>query len=294
MGLARSTQTIDALRNMGTSEARRLHYLLDPVLAPLRVRLIERATTHVTPAASVPVVCLMVYRARNAARAQQLISQVGPGADVRLWALDEVVPDLAVATLGCGPGGRFDHLNWLYEARPVADGAWVVVADDDVVFVRGDIPETIATMKLAGFNLAQPGQTLIGYWTQLFNLGRPFVKASDTNLVEIGPIFVADAAISREILPFPGNSGMGWGVEADWYQAKAKGFRIGIVDSCRMMHLSRGGAYLIGPEMEHLSERLASAGLHSIWQLRSRNRRWWKWQARPPWDESGENIATTS
>lgn len=98
-------------------------------------------------------------------------------------------------TLGCGPGGRFDHLNWLYAARPVVRGTWVVVADDDVVFVRGDIPETIATMQAAGFNLAQPGQTLLGYWTHLFNVGRPLVRASDTNSVEIGPIFVADPAV---------------------------------------------------------------------------------------------------
>ena len=279
---------------MSTGVLRRLHYLLDPVLVPLRLRMIKRAATQVTAAASVPVVCLMVYRARNAAHAKQLISQVGRDADIRLWALDEVAPDIADMTLGCGPGGRFDHLNWLYAARPVTEGAWVVVADDDVIFVRGDIPETIAAMKLAGFNLAQPGQSLIGYWTQLFNVGRPFTKASDTNSVEIGPIFVADAAISHEILPFPENTGMGWGVEADWYQAKAKGFRIGIVDSCRMMHLSRGGDYLIGPEMEHLSERLVAAGLHSIWQVRSRNRRWWKWQARAPWLESSKTGTAPS
>lgn len=77
MGLARSTQRIDVLRTLGTGAARRLFYLVDPLLEPRRNRPITKVATHVTPSAPVPVLCLMVYRARNADRARQLVSQIG-------------------------------------------------------------------------------------------------------------------------------------------------------------------------------------------------------------------------
>jgi hypothetical protein len=224
-----------------------------------------------------------------------LLKQLGSEVDVRLWALDEVAPDLADRTIGCGPGGRFVHLNRLYGARPVADGSWLVVADDDVLFVRGDLDRTIQLMKQAGFSLAQPGQSILGWWTTLFVLGRPFVVASDTDIVEIGPLFVADPTFAKEILPFPDQNGMGWGMEAEWYRIKEGRYRIGIIDSCRVVHLIRSARqYAVGPEMKQMHERLASCHVDSMWDLRTRNRRWWTWQNEPPWKgedrSSGESA----
>jgi hypothetical protein len=210
-----------------------------------------------------------------------------------LWALEEVAPELAELTVGSGPGGRFDNLNLLYEARLVAEGSWLVVADDDVVFVRGDVTKLIQTMMEAGLNLVQPGQSLLGQWTHLVSLGRPLAIARDTNHVEIGPLFVADPQFSKEILPFPRNAGMGWGVEADWHRIKSNRYRIGVIDACRVLHLGVFGTYPAGPESERMAERLAAANVASIWQLRTSNRLWWRWQRNPPWRDSADLAEQT-
>ena len=199
-----------------------------------------------------------------------------------------MAPDLADLTVGSGPGGRFDNLNLLYEARPVAEGSWLVVADDDIAFVRGDVIELIQMMRKAGLNLAQPGQSLLGWWTVCASLSRPFSMVRDTNFVEVGPLFVADPQFAKEILPFPRNTGMGWGVEADWYRIKLNRYRIGVIDACRLLHLGAFAAYPIGPESDRMAERLAAANVGSIWQLRSCNRHWWRWQQNPPWKNSAD------
>jgi hypothetical protein len=259
---------------------------LEPVRSRVRANVLAGVTANAEHPHRVPVVFLLVYRARNAEFVQLLLRQIPPHADVRLWALDEIAPELEHVTLGSGPGARFVHLNSLYESRPVADGSWLVVADDDVVFVRGNLERTIELMRRAGFALAEPGQSPLGFWTHTYNIGRPLVVASDTNLVEIGPLFIADPAFSLEMLPFPADDGMGWGIEASWYRIKEGRYRIGIIDACRMIHVSRPGrAYATAPEIRRLDERLAEAGIESIWRLRTRNARWWRWQPGPPWND---------
>ena len=104
------------------------------------------------------MVVLMVYRARNAHLVRALLIQVGSDADVRLWAFDDVVPELADRTVGCGSGTRFANLNKLYNSKPVDPRAWVMVADDDTFFVRGDLASMVTLMQRAEFSLAQPGQ----------------------------------------------------------------------------------------------------------------------------------------
>jgi hypothetical protein len=266
----------------------------EPVRSRIRTNALACIAAQATRTDPIPVVLLLVYRARNTEFVQLLLKQVPVDTDVRLWALDEITPELKHLTLGSGPGARFNHLNSLYEARSVAEGSWLVVADDDVVFVRGNLDRTIQLMEQAGFALAEPGQSPLGFWTQIYNLGRPFVVASDANLVEIGPLFIANPAFSQEILPFPADDGMGWGTEAYWYRIKQDRYRIGIIDACRMIHLRRSGAYATAPEMKRLEERLAEANVDNIWRLRTRNERWWRWQPNPPWQERERSAARES
>ena len=288
MSLPQRTEFGDQLRRYWALVVYKATAICEPLRAPIRRKLLDRANAKSPKVLAVPVVFLLIYRSRNVALVQNLLNQVGSRVDVRLWALDEVAPELADLTVGCGPGGRFDNLNLLYESRPVAEGSWLVVADDDVAFVRGDIAQLIQTMRKAGLNLAQPGQSLLGWWTVPFSLGRPFAIASDTNHVEVGPLFAADPQFSKEILPFPGNTGMGWGVEADWYRIKLDRYRIGVIDACRILHLGAPNSYPIEPELEKMAERLAAASVTSIWQLRSCNGRWWRWQQDPPWKNSAD------
>ena len=288
VSLPRHTRSGDWLRSYWFLVVRKVTVICEPLRAPIRGKLLARAMAKSPKVSPVPIVFLLIYRSRNLALVQNLLKQIGPGADVRLWALEEVAPELADLTVGSGPGGRFDNLNLLYEARPVAEGSWLAVADDDVAFVRGDVIELIQMMRKAGLNLAQPGQSLLGWWTVCASLSRPFSIVRDTNFVEVGPLFVADPQFAKEILPFPRNTGMGWGVEADWYRIKLNRYRIGVIDACRLLHLGAVAAYPIGPESDRMAERLAAVNVKSIWQLRSCNGRWWRWQQNPPWKNSAD------
>jgi hypothetical protein len=59
--------------------------------------------------------------ARNDRLVQALLSEVGFGADVRLWALNEAAPRLADQTVGWGQGTRFAHFNFLNGSRSVEE-----------------------------------------------------------------------------------------------------------------------------------------------------------------------------
>jgi len=234
-----------------------------------------------------PVLLLMVYRRKNAPIVKALLHQVPPNADIRLWALDEIAPELAGQTLGFGNGTRFSNFNKLYSIRPIMEGSWVVLVDDDVLFVKGNLNRTINVMERAELSLAQPSQSIIGWWTSLFNVGRPLVIARDTNFVEQGPLFIVDPSFAEVILPFSDESDMGWGIEAQWYRAKEGRFRIGIIDDCRIVHWTKNATfYDVAPEMVNMHERVTKAGLDSIWQLQSTNGYWWKWQQMPSWTKT--------
>jgi hypothetical protein len=263
--------------------------VIDPLRSILRDRLLRRASSapesiNLALENDPPVLLLMVYRAKNSQLVKALLRQVNSNADVRLWALDEIAPELANQTIGSGPGSRFANLNKLYNAKPIEEGSWVVLADDDVFFVRGSLTRIFSIMKQAGLSLAQPSQSILGWWTSQFNVSRPFLIARDSNYVEQGPLLVADPVFAKLILPLPDENDMGWGIEAEWYRAKEGRYRIGVIDDCRVVHCARAGAtYPSGPEMRSMNERLRKAGIDSLYQLQSVNGYWWKWQPTPPW-----------
>jgi hypothetical protein len=265
--------------------------VVDPLRSRLRDNLLRKASSAPESINSAlkndpPVLLLMVYRTKNAQLVKALLRQVNSNADVRLWALGEIAPELADQTIGSGLGARFSNFNKLYNAKPIQEGSWVVLADDDVLFVRGSLTRTIGIMKLAGLSLAQPSQSILGWWTSLFNVARPFLVARDTNYVEQGPLLVVDPLFAKLILPLPEENDMSWGIEAEWYRAKEGRYRIGVIDDCRVVHWGRNATtYPAGPEMRSMHERLRKAGIDNIWQLQSVNGYWWKWQRIPSWRE---------
>jgi hypothetical protein len=230
------------------------------------------------------VLLLMVYRRKNAPFVQLALRQVAETADVRLWALDDIAPELAHVTLGVGPGVRSFHLNALYESRPVTDDAWLVIADDDAVFAKGDLRRAITLMTAGELSLAQPAQSLWGWWTSLFNVARPGLTARDTDYVEQGPVVIADPMFSKLMMPLPVRDDMGWGIEGEWYLIKVGRFRAGVIDECRVAHWTRvARTYDAKPETKKMNEHLAGIGIRSIWQLQRVNQRWWRFQKVPPW-----------
>jgi hypothetical protein len=104
--------------------------------------------------------------------------------------------------------------------------------------------------------------------------------------VEQGPLIIADPNFAAKLLPLPEDNDMGWGIEAEWYRMKEGRLRTGIIDECRVVHCGQVAAsYSSEPEMARMRERLAATGITSIWQLRSNNGYWWKWQSAPPWEK---------
>ena len=287
--LPRPSPWNDALRKGVTTVIYHTLFHSERLRVKIRMTLLERATAKTqlnkrVVREATPLLVLMVYRAKNLRLVQTFLHGLGQDADVRLWALDEVVPELAHITLGSGSGLRFVNLNALYDAKPVGAGTWVVIADDDFLFIKGGVARSIELMKRAGFSLAQPGQSLLGWWSILFNVSRPLMMARDTNYVEQGPIIIADPSFASKIFPLPEEDDMGWGIEAEWFRMKKDHLRIGIIDACRVVHFNHNAvSYPVGPELQKMSERLTSAGINNMWQLQSVNGYWWRWQRAPLW-----------
>lgn len=231
-----------------------------------------------------PSVVLCVYRARNARVVAALARQVRrSGGEVRLWALDTVVPALAAHTVGHGPGGRLDLADVLYESAPVPPDTYVVVADDDVrVLGYGRF---LRLMRRAAFDLAQPAHTRhLSHPSHAVTLRAPRSLARLTEFVEIGPLFAVAPSRRAEVLPFPAGLGMGWGLEADWYGLHRRGARLGIVDAAPLRHLGPVAvSYAQDAERAQLAERLAANGLQGLHEIHGTLATWRPWQRTPPW-----------
>jgi hypothetical protein len=214
----------------------------------------------------VALVC--VYRRRHASVVRRLIQQLPVGAVVRLWALDEAADGLLPYTVGSGPGGRMAHLNALTRDLP-ADVDCLVVADDDVRFVVGDLGRLLRAGAALDLDVFQPAHSARSRWSFPFVRKHPMVFARQTRFVEQGPLVVLSARAQAALLPFPENTGMGWGVEASWSAtATEHGLRLGIVDAVAIRHLSEPGhAYDTEAELLGLRRELAALGLSDLREL---------------------------
>ena len=78
--------------------------VVDPLRSRLRDNLLRKASSAPESINSAlkndpPVLLLMVYRTKNAQLVKALLRQVNSNADVRLWALGEIAPELADQTI---------------------------------------------------------------------------------------------------------------------------------------------------------------------------------------------------
>jgi hypothetical protein len=97
-------------------------------------------------------------------------------------------------------------------------------------------------------------------------------------------VFAVSPAWRDEVLPFPDDVGMGWGLEADWYGLHRRGARLGIVDAAPMRHLAPVAvSYEQAGERAQLARRLAAAGLGGLHEIQRPLATWRPWQRTPPW-----------
>lgn len=233
------------------------------------------------------IVLFSIYRQRNLPFLNALLGQLPPHGRAFLWCLDEAVPDsLSDCTVGWGPGTRWELLNRLVTSAGDEVGAddWIVVADDDVYFSRGDILRLVTTAARAGFDLAQPAHAFLSTHTYTFNNGRRFSRARLVGFVEIGPLFVVGPRFRDRFIPFPEDDGMGWGTEIHWSAERRLGARLGLVDSCRIVHCGPVATGYSKPDAEaDLRRTLDRHGMGAIEELLETHGTWNVWERAPAW-----------
>jgi hypothetical protein len=232
-----------------------------------------------------PIVLASVYRPESERTLAGLLNQVPAGTDVRLWALRHPVDRFGDRTVGSGPGTRWELLNRLLTHSPIPADAWVVVADDDVVFSKGGLADLLAVGDAGGFDLVQPAHSLASICTHQFVVARPLVRAGRVGFVEIGPLFAVAPSWRDRLLPFPEHLGMGWGTEVLWHDLHLQGMHMGVADAVRIVHCGQVAAGYSAAAADRVSERLlAEHGVPTMFDLMTRHGRWWVWQRDPPWD----------
>jgi hypothetical protein len=228
-----------------------------------------------------------IYRRRNAAHVRRLIEPaLAAGWQSAWWALDQTDPSLADITVGEGPGLKLPLLNETLDRFGRA-ATWTVVSDDDVRFTRGDVVRFVRRADRAGFDLAQPARARGTELSHGITVAPRFSRARETTFVESGPLWAVGPRLRDRVLPFPPERGMGWGVEIDWYDLRAEGCRLGVVDDAQVEHLGeRAEAYDDREIRRRLLDELEAHG-HPRWAgMRETLAVWRPWQRMPPWSHA--------
>lgn len=229
----------------------------------------KRALARTRPSKTdAPVVLLAVYRAKYAELLDLLLCQCPAQTDVRLWALDEIPEHLAPSTVGSGRGSKFELIRRLASGREIPKDSWVVVADDDVFLSRGSVTKLLERCKAGGIDIGQPAHSLASFRNHLITVMRPWSAWRRTGFVEIGPLFVVAPGRFETVIP-PDTDGMGWGLEFYWHSLIRDGVRLGIVDTCHIMHCGPTGAdYSMEAALSELMRRYPGRGLEDLSEVK--------------------------
>ena len=228
-----------------------------------------------------------IYRHRKAGHLVELLRpEVRPSWSMALWALDDVDPQLAAWTVGCGPGGKFDLLNAILERAPAQPGQHLLVTDDDITLPGSGLSALLTAMVAAGLDLAQPAHRADSSFSHPITRRQRLARARLTTFVEIGPVFAVAAPWVPQFAPFPADHGMGWGLELLWSRLRQHGCRLGIVDATTVLHPERPNVSYAGSldaEYAQLDRLLAEDGYANLEQAQQVLATWWRWQRQPSW-----------
>lgn len=225
-----------------------------------------------------------IYRQRNEPYLSELLEGGGEGFRTALWAFDSVTKAFSGFTVGEGPAPKFELINQILERQPPGPDEHVVVVDDDVTFVHGRLRAFVSLAAAAGFDLAQPAHAWRSHRSHDITRRRAASVARRTTFVEIGPVFLVAPTRRDELVPFPENAGMGWGLELDWYDLHTRGGLLGIVDHVSMRHhVPPGVGYDIEGERAANSVRLRARGVERMADLQHTLETWRPWRRAPPW-----------
>ena len=235
---------------------------------------------------------LCIYRERNQSTVTGLVEQAQRrGIKIVLWALDNPLPELAAYTVGCGPGPRMDLFNRLWQTVE-SDGCYqLILADDDIYFTRGSLDQLLGAAIVCEFGIAQPAHDLTSKYSYPINRTRPFLLARHSTFVEPGPLVVVTQPWIDQVMPFPENFGMGWGIWLLWQKLQPGGCKLGIIDCVTVNHPSPVATeYTSALQVEHgrLRSLIREQGFQSTEDAQQILGTWKFWQPAPPW-KSGSN-----
>jgi len=147
--------------------------------------------------------------------------------------------DVEVATCGVGGRGKFENLNALLDAHPLAERDWLLVLDDDVALPHGFLDAFLFLADRFGLKLAQPAHRRRSHaaWRVTRRRGGSVVR--ETGFVEIGPLCAFHRDTFATLLPYP-RLQAGWGLDSHWAAlAGERGWPIGVVDATPIQHVVR-------------------------------------------------------
>jgi hypothetical protein len=151
-------------------------------------------------------------------------------------------PSIAQETVAVGMDGLLlENRNRLLELAPPGPARWTLTVDSDVAFTPRWLDRFIAVCEHFDLALAQPANTRRSYESYDLTRRSPASLVRETRFVEIGPVAAIREDAARELLPFPADAGMGWGVDLHWSHVAAEhGWRMGIVDAVPIRHEDKG------------------------------------------------------
>jgi hypothetical protein len=219
--------------------------------------------------AGAPFRVYVIARERNAAHVKALAEQAD--GRIEIWPLEQ------------RPGRKFDLLDQLVRERPPAPDEWLVVADDDIRIIRGDLARLIAIAKAAGFDLAQPGHDRRGNLSHGMTISRPLARARLTSFTEIGPLFAVDPRVRDRVTATFAGSGMGWGLDVSVWPALTPRLRFGVVDEVRMRHLGKvASEYDAQEALAEMHQTLAQLGVPDRGRPQETHHTWFAWHSIRP------------
>jgi GT2 family glycosyltransferase len=147
--------------------------------------------------------------------------------------------DVEIATAPAGDAGKFENLNALLAAHPLAGRDWLLVVDDDVALPRGFLDGFLFLAERFELELAQPAHRRRSHAAYRVTRRQGGSVVRETGFVEIGPVTAFHASTFETLLPFPPLRA-GWGLDAHWAAlARERGWRIGVVDALPIRHALR-------------------------------------------------------
>lgn len=151
---------------------------------------------------------------------------------------EQPAPAVHDATVVSGlTGGKFPNANAALRAAGPPRPRWTIVIDEDVRLPERFFDRFIAIAETFDFAIAQPALSLRSFFSYRLNRRRPLAIARETRFVEIGPLTAFRADAAARLIPFPEETGMGWGLDVHWPAVAAReGWRMGVVDATPIGH----------------------------------------------------------